>query len=304
MRRGITQAQVDAAADALVAAGERPTVERIRARLGTGSPNTVVRMLDAWRASLAHRMREVINLPEVPAEAGQAFAELWRLAVAHADSIAKASLASEQQALLSRETLLTEERETWSAALTEAQALAHSAVQARDVADLRLTDLQRLVDQQTSALNELNRDRGAWQLRAEQLAHALEAHKIRAASDLEAQMTHVRAVEDRSHAEVDRAREETKSFEATLRRREREMADGAKRLDAVIVSARAAEQLAAERGARATALEEQLARMDGLPAALVAAQLALAAATKREMALRVKLTGRPAKATDKRLAKK
>ncbi len=48
MAKGITQEQVSAAADALVTAGERPTVEKIRAQLGTGSPNTVTRMLDTW----------------------------------------------------------------------------------------------------------------------------------------------------------------------------------------------------------------------------------------------------------------
>ena len=49
MPKGITQAQVDDAADALLAAGENPTVEKVRAALGTGSPNTVTRMLDTWR---------------------------------------------------------------------------------------------------------------------------------------------------------------------------------------------------------------------------------------------------------------
>lgn len=38
MARGITELDVHGAADALVAKGERPTVERVRAHLGTGSP--------------------------------------------------------------------------------------------------------------------------------------------------------------------------------------------------------------------------------------------------------------------------
>lgn len=46
MARGITESDVHAAADQLVAAGERPTIERIRAHLGTGSPNTVLRWLE------------------------------------------------------------------------------------------------------------------------------------------------------------------------------------------------------------------------------------------------------------------
>ena len=100
MPKGITQEQVSAAADALVAASERPTVEKIRAQLGTGSPNTVSRMLEVWRGALATRMGQMLVLPEVPGEVGQAFAEVWRLAVTHAASAAHASLAHEQNTLL------------------------------------------------------------------------------------------------------------------------------------------------------------------------------------------------------------
>ena len=48
MARGITESDVHTAADEIVAAGKRPTVERIRAHLGTGSPNTVTRWLETW----------------------------------------------------------------------------------------------------------------------------------------------------------------------------------------------------------------------------------------------------------------
>lgn len=46
MPRGITQDQVNAAADAILGASENPTVEKVRIELGTGAPNTVTRMLD------------------------------------------------------------------------------------------------------------------------------------------------------------------------------------------------------------------------------------------------------------------
>src|SRR3546814_9135076 len=42
-------------------------------RLGTGSPNTIIRMLEAWRSGLAERLQNVLQLPELPAEAGQRF---------------------------------------------------------------------------------------------------------------------------------------------------------------------------------------------------------------------------------------
>jgi hypothetical protein len=55
MPRGITQDQVNAA-DTILGTGENPTVEKVRAELGTGSPNTVTRMLDVWRGHLGERL--------------------------------------------------------------------------------------------------------------------------------------------------------------------------------------------------------------------------------------------------------
>jgi DNA repair exonuclease SbcCD ATPase subunit len=304
MARGITQEQVNAAADALVTAGERPTVEKIRAQLGTGSPNTVTRMLDTWRGALATRQSQVLALPEIPGDVGQAFAEVWRLAVTHAESVVQASFAQEQNALLAAQSSLTQERKLWDIALAEAQAQAQSADQGREVAETRLADMQRLVEHQAGQLAELAQQRDALQRRAEQLDEALEGHKSRAAAEREAQAAHVRAVEDRAHAEIDRAREETKALQAALRQKERETSAVATRLEMAEASARTAEYLATEHGARAKALEQQLARMDGLPAVLLAAQQALKASTQREGALQAKLDRATADAKIKSAAKK
>ena len=54
--RGISAVDVDRAADSLLRDGERPTIERIRARLGRGSPNTINPLLDAWWKRLAGRL--------------------------------------------------------------------------------------------------------------------------------------------------------------------------------------------------------------------------------------------------------
>jgi DNA repair exonuclease SbcCD ATPase subunit len=304
MPKGITQEQVNAAADALVAASERPTVEKIRAQLGTGSPNTVTRMLEAWRGALATRMGQMLVLPEVPGDVGQAFAEVWRLAIAHAAAIAQASLAQEQNALLAAQSSLIQERKIWEIAIAEAQELAQSAAQTREVAETRLTDVQRLVEQQAGQLAELVRQRDGLQQRAEQLAGDFDNHKSAVTAEREAQAAHVRAVEDRAHAEIDRAREETKTLQTILQRREREASTVATRLETAVASIRTAEQLAAEHGARAKTLEQQLARMDGLPAALLAAQHALQAASQREATVRTKLDGLTANTKIKPMARK
>lgn len=288
MAKGITQEQVSAAADALVTAGERPTVEKIRAQLGTGSPNTVTRMLDTWRGALATRLSQVLALPELPADVGQGFTEVWRLAVTQAESLAQAALAQEQNALLAAQTSLTQERKLWDIALAEAKEVSQSADKARQVAEIRLADVQRLVEQQACQLAELTQQRDASQRRVEQLNEAFEGDKGRVAAEREVQAAHVRAVEDRAHAEIDRAREETKRLQETLRQKERETSAVTSRLETVLSSARTAEQLAAQHCARAKIFEQQLARMDGIPAALLTAQQALQVALKRESALQAK----------------
>jgi septal ring factor EnvC (AmiA/AmiB activator) len=54
--RGVSSADVERAADQLLRAGERPTVEKIRSALGTGSPNTINPLLDAWWRRLSSRL--------------------------------------------------------------------------------------------------------------------------------------------------------------------------------------------------------------------------------------------------------
>jgi hypothetical protein len=76
--RGVTAAEVERTADALLRAGERPTVEKIRAQLGGGSPNTITPLLDAWWKRLTARLdagpAALHRLPEVVAHVAEA---LW-----------------------------------------------------------------------------------------------------------------------------------------------------------------------------------------------------------------------------------
>ncbi|WP_415208475.1 DNA-binding protein [Rudaea sp.] len=74
MARGVTQDQVTKAADALLARGERPTIEKVRAELGTGSPNTLLRLIEVWWAELAGRLaaQARAQLPEIALRAAPA----------------------------------------------------------------------------------------------------------------------------------------------------------------------------------------------------------------------------------------
>jgi hypothetical protein len=80
--RGITAADVDRAADSLLHDGERPTIEKVRARIGRGSPNTINPLLDAWWSRLAGRLDSgpaaLHRLPQPVAMAAEA---LWLTAV-------------------------------------------------------------------------------------------------------------------------------------------------------------------------------------------------------------------------------
>ncbi len=87
--RGITQADVTHPADALLRAGERPTVERIRAAVGQGSPNTVGPLLDTWWKRLAGRLdagpAAFHRLPESVAHVAEA---LWMQALEEGRQVA------------------------------------------------------------------------------------------------------------------------------------------------------------------------------------------------------------------------
>jgi colicin import membrane protein len=70
-RTGITYEQVAAVADALIGAGQQPTIKGVRERLGTGSPNTVHAHLVAWREA---RPVAVVAAPTLPASLTAAIA--------------------------------------------------------------------------------------------------------------------------------------------------------------------------------------------------------------------------------------
>jgi hypothetical protein len=80
--RGVSASDVERAADALLRSGERPTIEKVREKLGTGSPNTINPLLDAWWKRLAARLdagpAALHRLPESVAHAAEA---LWMQAV-------------------------------------------------------------------------------------------------------------------------------------------------------------------------------------------------------------------------------
>ncbi|UGB39523.1 DNA-binding protein [Frateuria soli] len=136
MPRGITQEQVNQAADAILGTGKNPTVEKVRAALGTGSPNTVTRMLEVWRSQFGERLRRLSALPEVPAPVGQTMLELWRLAVEHAERTLASRFADERAGLEATiQAQLAQERAVMETRMQAAKAEVAHAQAARDLAE-------------------------------------------------------------------------------------------------------------------------------------------------------------------------
>lgn len=223
MPHGITQEQVNAASDGLLQAGERPTVEKVRAKLGTGSPNTITRMLDAWRLGLAERLRTANELPSLPDEIGQAMTALWSLAVQHAREQAKHEIQAERDALQQSRTALAAREAKQAALLATAQEAKQHAEEDARRAGAEITALRRLADRLEAEAKEHTTERTRLlaqnevlettcaQLREE--IRAAESKSVKERADRDA---HVRVIEDRAHAEVDRVRTELKAVRAEL----------------------------------------------------------------------------------------
>jgi chromosome segregation ATPase len=97
--RGITAADVERAADVLLRQGSRPTIEKIRATIGSGSPNTINPLLDDWWQRLASRLdagpAALHRLPEGVLHVAEA---LWLQALDQGRQRARLELISSKRA--------------------------------------------------------------------------------------------------------------------------------------------------------------------------------------------------------------
>jgi uncharacterized coiled-coil DUF342 family protein len=232
MAVGVPENDVFAAADAVLARGERPTVERVRLQLGRGSPARVGGLLDQWWEQLAGRLRGESRLPGLPAEVAQAFVAVWQQASTLAQGSVEQALAGQREVLASeRETLVAQEArariESERARLQTVEALA-----ARQNAETRLADLEQLLTERHAQIEDLQQQRNG--LRQSQVELQEQVHTVQqslqtlqqqADQERAAQALYVRGVEDRAYREVDRAREEGKARQVDLRELQRQLTD-------------------------------------------------------------------------------
>lgn len=270
-RPGITQEDVNAAADALLRAGERPTIERVRAQLGTGSPNTLTRLLEVWWQDLGQRLHAVeakLALPAAPASVVQAASTLWTEALHCAETIVgeqtaaiHVALAEERAGLAEAQRALAEKEANRVAELQDLRHRLSLAETQREDAHVRLgeqaeqlADLQRQRDQLQHQMNQLTETIAVEQQRRETLESSHRAERDRNAALLQ-------SVEDRALRETDRAREEIKKQAAQLQQAQRDRDQALRQLTQAQDDLVGTRRSLAASDARVSALQAEIDRL-------------------------------------------
>lgn len=228
--RGIQEHQVWAAADALIAAGERPTIERVRQQLGSGSPNTVSPMLDSWFKTLPGRLG--VKAPteaeagyRMPAEVTAHVKALWDVARKEASDLARDAVAAQERQLAQRAEALTiaeAEHRKRQAELADTQAALEAALlKANETINGLERQLESARQRQVAVDAQVEQARSAWSASQADQQRLRDEHAAAMAARDQAD----RQREDRSDAqqkrallEIDRAREETRKVTAAAAR--------------------------------------------------------------------------------------
>lgn len=220
--RGVQQEEIDAAADALLGQGLRPTVERVRGHLGRGSPNRVGPMLEAWFSRLAPRLGVATedDPRAMPAGVRKAMESIWAQALENAQAIEAGKLASDRQALASELEAIGQERAALALAAEAGLERELLLREARDTAQQQLADTSTQQKTVQGELAERNRDlaeaRGSIAALVQQKDAGEREHQKQLAAlakERERLQEGARATERRLMGEVDRARQEAKAAE-------------------------------------------------------------------------------------------
>jgi uncharacterized UPF0160 family protein len=216
----ISREQVFRAADELLSEGHKPTIDRVRVRLGRGSPNTINEHLDAWWAKLGSRLHGLPGreIPQLPQAVSQTLQQLWNQALEGAREAVHGAQEHREHELLLREQALDAgardlaERER--AAAARQSALEGSLQLARE----QLSSANRTVEQLEIALRERDAEQAQSRAWIEALSGASEDLQRRIQAGASAHESERRLLQEQ-HAtaearwllEVDRARQALKA---------------------------------------------------------------------------------------------
>lgn len=240
MASGVKEADVWAAADALLQAGEQPTIERVRLHLGRGSPNTVGPHLKAWFRGLSGRLvTGQGGDSDIPNAVTRAIGEVWEVALASAreereasSALELAEIAKQKEALEAAHVALTQAQERLRIRETDLQASVQAAHAQAAAAETRLLTAEQHLTERTEALKALSaelataRDQVMALLRASREAQAVHDEALEAAEARHG--AHERrwlGELDEQRQALKRAREELNQQRKTAARREVELAE-------------------------------------------------------------------------------
>jgi chromosome segregation ATPase len=238
-RRGTQEHEVWAAADALMQEGLRPTIDRVRQKLGRGSPNTVSPMMESWFRSLGSRLAGGVSATAnlaagndsdgVPVSVRNATRLLWETARKEAERVQDAAIEKVRNELKARhdeldgkrlelnqrEDAFAQTRASLDHALASSQlarealdhqvtALASEGLRQREAAAKEMARLNALLVDALGISERLRQDHSsALAIRDQDLRDAIDRHT---------------AQERRMLEEVDRARQSNKQAETALAR--------------------------------------------------------------------------------------
>lgn len=264
--RGVQTADVWDAADAVLMAGQRPTIERVRQKLGRGSPNTVAPMLEAWFAQLGQRLGSMSGggagnaaaqgtmtpgQPQPPTTVLDMAQSLWDAALDQARQAAQqqwesaqAELAQQRSELTADRAELERERQTLAqqhSTLEQMLALSHT-----QVADLtrRLADADAWRQEKEQSITVLTNRLEDLRQQHRQLQQRLDDTVSAQAQERQRLQDRATENEHRLLNEVDLARQETKTARQTLASQQRQREEAARQADEQLKTAQARLQTA------------------------------------------------------------
>jgi hypothetical protein len=228
MRRAprISQEDVFRAADELLIEGHRPTIDRVRMRLGRGSPNTINDHLDAWWAKLGARLRDLPGreFPQLPERVAEALQRLWNEALEGAHDALQGTLTAREHAVIQSEQALEARARQLDEREQAADARAEVSEESISLAREQLSAASRRAERLETTLQE--RDSECMRMRAhtETLGAALLdlRGKLDAAAGVhqaERSRLEERHVTAEAHwlTEVDRARQVAKELDRQIK---------------------------------------------------------------------------------------
>lgn len=313
MPRGITQEDVWKACDALLLEGARPTIERVRQKIGRGSPNTVSPFLETWFKHLGGRIKDpgaFAAPPALPDPVQQAAQHFWETALAQTRLDFDERLREGMAAAVANV-----EAEKERAAIAETAAFDASSKATH--LQTQLADSQALLEQErlghaaTKAhLHEVRARGDELKARAQELEASLVHIRSTARQDVAAAVERGVAADRRAAMQIDAER--TARAKADKRAEALERKLEAAHADAQVAQSRQAEEasrLCSEQVRMSQNLERAQDVIDASSSRLAALEIELAQAqrdahaARAEAALveRLVATLRPAAASSKRL---